>query len=152
MSDWLNIILLMHILIFLSVETAALLANSMISSRIDCCNCSIVFRLDKTNHVTPNLERLHWLPVLYHILFKYNLITSKAIKFCQPTYLCLIKTSSLSHGYQLSVSSICPKRPLVGNVLQCLLPLDGTDSHNQSVKNLLVETSISSTIVYLSGR
>ena len=93
---------------FLSVETAALLANSMISSRIDYCNsllygvnkynvaklqkiqnalCRIIFRLDKTSHVTPYLQKLHWLPISYCILFKYNLITFKAIKFSQPSYL-----------------------------------------------------------------
>ena len=87
---------------FLSVETAALLANSMISSRLDYCNsllygiskynvaklqkiqnalCRIVFRLDRTSHVTPFLQKLHWLPITYRILFKYNLITFKAINF-----------------------------------------------------------------------
>ena len=90
---------------FLSVEAAALLAKSMISSRIDYCNsllygvnkynvaklqkiqnalCRIVFRLDKTSHVTPYLQKLHWLPISYHILFKYNLITFKAINSPNP--------------------------------------------------------------------
>ena len=61
---------------FLSLDTAALLAKTMISSRLDYCNsllygvskfnvtklqkiqnalCSIVFRLDRTSHVTPFL-------------------------------------------------------------------------------------------------
>ena len=92
---------------FLSVDTAALLANSMISSRLDYCNsllygiskynvaklqkiqnalCRIVFRLDRTSHVTPFLQKLHWLPITYHILFKYNLITFKAIKFSQAIW------------------------------------------------------------------
>ena len=110
---------------FLSMETAVLLANSMISSRIDYCNsllygvnkynvaklqkiqnalCRIVFRLDKTSHVTPYLQKLHWLPISYCILFKYNLITFKAIKFSQPSYLSsLIKPSSLTCGNRLSV-------------------------------------------------
>ena len=91
---------------FLSVETAALFANSLISSQLDYCNslfygvskysitklqqiqnalCS--FRLDRTSHVTPFLQKLHWLPISYRVLFKYNLITFKAIKFSQPTYL-----------------------------------------------------------------
>ena len=93
---------------FLSVETAALLANSMISSRLDYCNsllygiskynvaklqkiqnalCRIVFSLDRMSHVTPFLRKLHWLPITYCILFKYNLITFKAINFSQPIYL-----------------------------------------------------------------
>ena len=69
---------------FLSVETGALLANSMISSRLDHCNsllygvskynmaklqkiqnvlCRIVFRLDRTSHVTPFLQKLNMLPL-----------------------------------------------------------------------------------------
>ena len=119
---------------FLSVENAALLANSMISSRIDYCNsllygvnkynvaklqkiqnalCRIGFRLNKISHVTPYLQKLHWLPISYCILFKYNLITFKAIKFSQPTYLStLIKSSSLTCGNQLSLSSVHPKKAI----------------------------------------
>ena len=136
---------LRHIRKYLSVETAALLANSMISSRIDYCNsllygvskykvaklqkiqnalCRIVFRLDRTSHITPCLQKLHWLPVTYHIWFKYNLITFKAIKFSQPIYLSsLIKTSCLTRG---NIVFLFPqsltKRPLVGGVLQWLPP------------------------------
>ena len=110
---------------FLSVETADLLANSMISSQIDYCKslfycvnkynvaklqkiqnalCRIVFRLDKTSHVTSNLQKLYNSPLSYHLLFKHNLITFKAIKFSQPTYLSsLIKTSTLIHGNWLSL-------------------------------------------------
>ena len=75
--------------------------------------CRIVFRLDRTSHVTPFLQKLHWLPITYRILFKYNLITFKAIKFSQPTYLSsLIKTSSLTHGNRLSLSSVCPRKAI----------------------------------------
>ena len=123
-----------HIRKFLSVETAALLANSMISSRFDCCSsllygvnkynvaklqktqnalCRIVFRLDKTSHVTPYLQKLHWLPISYRILFNYNLITFKAIKFPQPSYLSsLFKPSSVTHGNWLSLSSVHPKKAI----------------------------------------
>ena len=119
---------------FFSVETSALLANSMISSRIDYCNsllygvnkynmaklkkvqnalCRIVFSLDKRSHVTSYLQKLHCLPISYRILFKYNLITFKAIKFSQPTYLSsLIKTSSLTHRNQLSLSLVHPKKAI----------------------------------------
>ena len=69
---------LRHIQKFLSVETAALLANSMISNQIDYCHsllygvnkynvakskkirnalCRTVFRLDKTIHVIPYLQK-----------------------------------------------------------------------------------------------
>ena len=134
-------------------DTAALLANSMISSRVDYCNsllygvskynvakfqkiqnalCRIVFRLDRTSHVTPFLQKLHWLPVTYRILFKYNLITFKAIKFSEPIYLSsLIKTSCLTCGNRLCLfPQSLTKRPLVGEVLHWLPPQNGTDSHN----------------------
>ena len=119
---------------FPSVDTAALLANSMISSRLDYCNsllygiskynvaklqkiqnalCRIVFRLDRTSRVTPFLQKLHWLPITCHILFKYNLITFKAIKFSQTIYLSsLIKTSCLSRGNCLSLSSVSHKKAI----------------------------------------
>ena len=109
-------------------------SNSMISSRIDYCNsllygvnkcnvsklqkirnalCIIVFRLDKTNHVTSYLQKPHWLPISYCILFKYNLITFKAIKFSQQTYLSsLIKSSRLTRENRLSFSSVHPKKAI----------------------------------------
>ena len=75
--------------------------------------CRIVFRLDKTSHVTPYLQKLHWLPISYGILFKYNLITFKAIRFSQPSYLSsLIKPSSLTRGNRLSLCSACPKKAI----------------------------------------
>ena len=81
---------------FLSVETAALLENSMISSRIGHCNSllydmneynvaklqaiqnalsRIVFRLDKTSHVTPYLQKLNWLRKFIPCLNKLLLCT-----------------------------------------------------------------------------
>ena len=35
----------------------------------------------------PFFNNKNWLPIPYRVLFKYNLITLKAIKFSQPTYL-----------------------------------------------------------------
>ena len=58
-------------------------------------------------------EKLHWLPIIHLILFKYNLITFKAIKFSHPRYLSsLIKTSSLTRGNRLSLSSVCPREAI----------------------------------------
>ena len=51
-------------------------------------------------------HNLLWLPIHYHILFKYNLLTYKAINFSQPPYLSsLIRPSDLTQGNRLSVSS-----------------------------------------------
>ena len=111
-----------------------MLANSMISSQIDYCNsflyglnkynvaklqkiqdalCRIVSRLEKTSYVTSYLQQLDWLPISYHILFKYNLIPFKAIRFFQLTYLIissLIETSSFTRGNRLSLSSVRCKK------------------------------------------
>ena len=73
----------------------------------------IVFRLDKTSYVTSYLQKLHWLPISYCILFKYSLITFKAIIFSQPTYLSsLIKTSCLTGANRPSLSSVRPKKAI----------------------------------------
>ena len=117
---------------FLSDETAILLANAMVSSRLDYCNtllygvsksniaklqrvqnalCCIIFRLDKMTPVTPFLKKLHWLPIQHRILFKYNLLVFKAINLSQPPYLsALIRSSSLTRCNRLSVSSTHPKK------------------------------------------
>ena len=71
--------------------------------------CHIVFILDKLSHVASYLEKLHWLPIPYHILSKYILVMFKAINISQPSYLSsLIKSHSLTHGNRLSVSSVYP--------------------------------------------
>ena len=81
--------------------------------KIQSALCRIVVKLDRTSHVTSFLQKLHWLLITYRILFKYNLITFKTIKFSQPTYLSpLIKTSSLTCGNQLSLSSVCPRKAI----------------------------------------
>ena len=117
---------------FLSDETAILLGNAIVSSHLDYCNsllygvsksniaklqrvqnalCRIIFRLDKMRHVTPFLKKLHWHPIQHRILFKYNLLVFKAINLSQPPYLsALIRSSSLTRGNRLSVSSTYPKK------------------------------------------
>ena len=78
--------------------TEVLLANAMVSSRLDYCNsllygvsrgsvaklqkvqnvlCHFVYKLDKMSHVKLFREKLHWLPISY-ILFKYNILIFKA--------------------------------------------------------------------------
>ena len=107
------------------------MANALFSSLLDyCCSllyntkktyttrlqrvqnalCHTVFKLNKYCHVTPFLHKLHWLPIHYRILFKYNLLTYKAIHFSQPPYLSsLISRSDLTWGNRLSISSSKPK-------------------------------------------
>ena len=51
--------------------------------------------LGKREHITPILERLHWLPVEQRVIFKILLITYKASNNLAPTYLsdCITKVS-----------------------------------------------------------
>ena len=109
---------------YLNHETAVKVANARVSSCLDYCNsllyntkkayitrllrvqnalCCTVFKLNKYCHVTPFLHKLHWLPIHYRILFKYNLLTYKAIHFSQPPYISsLMRRSDLTRGNRLS--------------------------------------------------
>ena len=112
---------------YLNHETAVKVTNALVSSCLDYCNlllyytkkahtvrlqrvqnflCCTVYKLNKFYHVTPFQHKLHWLLIHYHILFKYNLLSYKAINFSQPPYLSsLVKWSDLTRGNCLSVSS-----------------------------------------------
>ena len=92
----------------LDLNTSVLLANALVSSRLDYCNslflsltdfelrrlqlvqnslCRVVTRSSKFSHITPQLKKLHWLPVKYRVQFKIGLITYKILNQGQPVYL-----------------------------------------------------------------
>ena len=92
----------------LDLYTSVLLANALVSSRLDYCNllllsltafelrrlrlvqsslCRVVTHSSKFSHITPQLKKLHWLPVRYWVQFKIGLITYKILNQCQPVYL-----------------------------------------------------------------
>ena len=111
---------------YLNHKTAVKVANAMVSSRLDYCNgllydtkmaCTVrlqrvqnvcVQTKNKFSLVTPFLHKLHWLLIHYRILFKYNLLTYKAIHFSQPPYLSSL--SDLTWGNRLSISSSKPNK------------------------------------------
>jgi hypothetical protein len=85
-----------------------MLANALVSSRLDYCNslfqaltqqqchrlqsiqnilCRIVARLPRRAHVSTAMKGLHWLPVRQRILFKINCLTYKALNTGLPSYL-----------------------------------------------------------------
>ena len=99
---------LYRICFFLDLNTSVLLANSLVSSRLNHCNslflsltdfelrrlqlvqnslCRVVIRSSKYSHITPQLKKLHWLPVKYRIQFKIGLITYKILNQGQPVCL-----------------------------------------------------------------
>lgn len=93
----------------LDTNSAIILANSLVSSKLDYCN-SLYYglpavsldRLQKVqnslarvidpsvrrhHHITPTLKKLHWLPIHQRIHFKIASLTFKTLHNLQPSYL-----------------------------------------------------------------
>ena len=94
---------------YLDAAATEKLAHAFITSRIDCCNSLLLGLPDKmilhlqrlqnatarlvccakrSEHITPLLHRLHWLPVQQRIIFKTLLLTFKCLHNMAPAYLC----------------------------------------------------------------
>ena len=92
---------------YLTSEVAVLAANALVSSRLDYCNslfrglsgfnqhklqsiqntlARIVTNHRKYAHVTPILQKLHWLPVKYHCIFKTATLVYKFLHSGSPSY------------------------------------------------------------------
>ena len=99
---------LRHIRGCIDEETAGMVASSMVGSRLDYFNsvlygtsagnigkfqrvlhtlARVVSGTRKSDHITPVLARLHWLPVAARATFKIALLTYKAITTKKPDYL-----------------------------------------------------------------
>ena len=111
-----NIFNIRRIRKFLTYETAKILVNSLVLSRLDYCNsllyglptvhlnklqrvqnaaARLISNTSRFDHITPTLINLHWLPVKYRIDFKLLLIVFKALHGQAPDYLIeLIKIKS----------------------------------------------------------
>ena len=84
----------------LPLSTATALANSLVSSKLDYCNslCSgisqtnhnklqriqnplarVITNTSKSQHITPTLKKLHWLPIKQRIDYKIYLLTYKTL-------------------------------------------------------------------------
>ena len=93
---------------YLSRGNVETLVHAFISSRIDYCNsllygtpqsylmklqraqnaaARLVCNVPKFDHISPFLQKLHWLPIKYRIEFKILLLTHKAIHGAAPGYI-----------------------------------------------------------------
>ena len=93
----------------LDTNSAKLLANALVSTKLDYCN-SLFYNLPSTSidrlqhvqnslarvvvpsvrrcdHISPILAKLHWLPITKRIEFKIATITHKTLQNRQPSYL-----------------------------------------------------------------
>ena len=90
-------------------KSCVLLANALVSSKLDFCNSlyyglpeSSIHRLQlvqnslsrvvcpsvrRRDHISPTLRQLHWLPITSRITFKLALITYKTLQYKSPSYL-----------------------------------------------------------------
>ena len=104
-----------HLLPF---SSATALANSLVSSKLDCCNslyagisqanlnklqriqnslARVITNTSQYQHITPTLKKLHWLPIKQRNEYKLCLLTYKTLTNQQPTYL-YNSLSFLSHS------------------------------------------------------
>jgi hypothetical protein len=95
----------------IDTNSAIILANALVSSKLDYCNSlyyspkfptaatkrlqriqnslarAVVPSVGYTDHITPTLRRLHWLPIVDRITYKIDALTYKTLHYKQPTYL-----------------------------------------------------------------
>ena len=76
---------------YLTFEVAVLAANALVSSRLDYCNSlfrglSVQRFVQRFAHVTPILQKLHWLPVKYRCIFKTATLVYKFLHSGSPSY------------------------------------------------------------------
>ena len=118
---------LRHIRRFLSVDTSVVIANALVSSRLDYCNslfrslsrnttrlqyvqnslARFVTGASKFTHITSSLKSLHWLSIRQRIIFKTLVLVYKYLTTGQPKYF-----ASYLSLYKSAVNTRCsnPKK------------------------------------------
>ena len=120
----------------------------MVHSRLDYCN-SLYVRMSDTNfaklqrvqnslarivtstrkydHITPVLNRLHWLPVRQRVMYKTAMLTYKSLNTGQPEHLSvLLSDYTPSHQLRSSDHQLL-SQPTDNTVLACPNPRGGAD-------------------------
>jgi len=118
---------------FLSNRNIAVLIHALVTSRIDYCNAlltgipskllhklqlvqnsaaRVLSKTPYTEHISPVLQQLHWLPVKYRVEFKILLLTYKALHNLAPQYLTQllhVYTPSRALRSSSSISLLVPR-------------------------------------------
>ena len=92
----------------LTIEATKTLISAFVLSRLDYCNglyvncpaetldklqrvqnnaARLVLRVPRSDHISPHLRTLHWLPIEARITYKIALMTYRAINLSGPSYL-----------------------------------------------------------------
>ena len=120
---------------FLSFDTVQTLMNAFVISLLDYCNtilfglpntelqklqrvqntaARLICNMNKFDHITPILVKLHWLPVRYRKNVKILIITFKVIRGLAPKYLGELLTCKTKCNYNLrSTSEILLQQPRI---------------------------------------
>ena len=109
-----------------AVKSVKTLVQSVVISRLDYCNSTyiglptttthklqlshnaaarIINRTRGHEHITPILQKLHWLPITKRVQFKVLVYTFKAFHNEAPIYLCDLDLLTEYHLYALSQNS-----------------------------------------------
>ena len=141
--------------VFNTLKHQLFLANAFLSRRLEYINslflsltdfglrrlqlvqnslCRVVTRSSKFSHITPQLKKLHQLPVRYRVQFKIGLITYKILNQGQPVYL-----RELIHPYSSSRNMRC-STPKLSSFIP---PLSTVEFTNQLKTFLILSVSIS---------
>ena len=84
--SWMSVILF-----YMAYPNRLLISYSMYKN----CAARLVTRTRSSEHITPVLRRLHWLPVRQRITYKILLLTYKALSGIVPKYIALISFSPM---------------------------------------------------------
>ena len=115
---------------FLSRKDTERVVHAFISSKLDYCNglvyglpsseiqklqrlqnaaARLITRTKKSDHITPVLINLHWLPIEHRVIFKLLLYTYKALHGLGPDYLANLLGSRISTYGDRSFACVSPR-------------------------------------------
>ena len=148
-------------------NSAVLLANSLVSSKLDYCISlyyglphltvhrlqlvqntlarAVVPSVKRSDHISPVLHKLHWLPITKRIHFKICLLTYKTLQTKSPTYISdLLKHHVTSRSLRSSNQHLLAVPPLRSSAGRRSFTFSAPTLWNSLPLNLKLSTSLSS--------